>query len=330
MNGIKIPLGQRPSYYDGQLLLAKDFLDEQSYHSDARRRHNLVLHDWGVARGLAIARAQDKSVRIGPGAAIDAFGNEIRLDESSVVDLSAFRPRDRIHICLAYEEESSQSGGKNNNRVDCYANVTLAHDSDPRAGLVLGTVVLDDQGKVIDEAIDYTQTKYARLAAGSITAAQLHDELRRGWLRLPFRPDPMIEGPEEGIEAGLPAFRVGATEALSPDPKEAGERDRGAAGTMAIPIPPSVKHVTRFRIAGMENKGEISLLLMRGGWDPATRKHVRDILIEEKITRKEPFIEIYKVKETDTALDPEYHTLALWLKGTRRTAISLVAVEFAY
>jgi len=330
MNGIKIPIGQRPNYYDGQLLLARDFLDEQGYHIDAQRRHNLVMHDWGVVRGLAIARAQDRSVRIAPGAAIDASGNEIRLDESSVVDLSAFRPHERIHVCLAYEESSRQPGARDNNRVDCYAMVTLANDSDPRTGLILGTVTLDDQGKVNEDAIDYTQTKYARLAAGSITAAQLHDDLRRGWFKSPFRPDPMVEGPEEGVEAGLPAFRVGATEALSPDPKEAGDRDRGAAGTMAIPIPPSVKHITRFRIAGMENKGEISLLLLRGGWDPATRKHVREVLVEEKIVRKEPYMEIYKVKENSTALDPEYHTLALWVKGTRRTAISLVAVEFVY
>jgi hypothetical protein len=140
----------------------------------------------------------------------------------------------------------------------------------------------------------------------------------------------MVEGPEEGVEAGLPAFRVGATEALSPDPKEAGERDRGAAGTMAIPIPPSVRRVTRFRIAGMENKGEISFLLIRGGWDQKNMKYARDVLIDEKITRKEPFMEVYTVKEKETALDPEYHTLSLWLKGTRRTAISLIAVEFVY
>jgi hypothetical protein len=330
MNGIKIPIGQRPNYFDGQLLLAKDFLDEQRYHMDARRRHNLFLHDWGVARGLTIAKAHDRSVRIAPGAAVDAAGNEIRVDESSVVDLSAFRPHDRVHICLAYEEAASQPGTRDNNRVDCYANMTVAHNSDPHPELILGTVTLDAQGRVNEDAIDYTQTKYARLAAGSVTAVQLHDELRRGWLRLPFRPDPMVEGPEAGTEAGLPAFRIGATEALSPDPKEAGERDRGAAGTMAIPVPPSVKYVTRFRIAGMENKGEISMLLMRGGWDTEGKKHVRDVLIEEKIVRKEPFMEIYTVKEKQTALDPEYHTLALWLKGTRRTAISLIAVEFGF
>src|SRR5262249_39756332 len=148
------------------------------------------------------------------------------------------------------------------NRVDCYAVLTVVQESDPRSGLVLGTVTLNDQGKVTLEGIDYALTRYARLSAGSITAVQLHDDLRRGWLRLPFRPDPMVESPEG--EAGLPPFRVGATVALSPDPKEAGEKDRGAAGTMAIPIPPSVRHVARVRIAGMENKGEISFELIRG------------------------------------------------------------------
>jgi len=327
MNGMKIPIGKRPNYIHGQLLLENDFLDEQKYHIEARRRHNLNLQDWGVVRGLSVTRAHDKTVRIGPGAAIDASGNDIVLDDSNVVDLSAFRPHDRICICLAYEEAQ---GAAETKRVDCYAAVTLAKDSEARGGLILATVTLDDQGKVSEEAIDYSQTKYARLAAGSITAAQLHDDLRKGWLRLPFRPAPMVEGPEQGVEAGLPAFRVGATEALSPDPKEAGEKDRGAAGTMAIPIPPSVRRVTRFRIAGMENKGEISFLLIRGGWDQNNMKYARDVLIEEKITRKEPFMEVYTVKEKETALDPECHTLSLWLKGTRRTAISLIAVEFVY
>jgi hypothetical protein len=326
MNGIRVSLGQRPHYYDGQLLRAEDFMAEQGYHVRARQNHNKLLYDdWGVVRGLAVTPAQDRSVRVAPGAAIDDAGNDIRLDESSVIDLGEFRPRDRAHVCLAYEEVSRN--GKDASRVDCYAVLTAAHES---SGLVLASIALDDQGKVNAAAIDYTLTKYARLAVGSITAAQLHDELRRGWFRSTFRPDPMVEGPEEGTEAGLPAFRIGATEALSPDPREAGDRDRGAAGTMGIPIPPSARHVTRFRIAGIENKGEISFLLMRGGWEPDARKHVRDVLLDEKIVRKEPFLETYNVKEGSTALNPEYHTLALWLKGTRRTSISLVAVEFAY
>jgi hypothetical protein len=325
MNKIRVPVDKRPTYYDGQLLLAKDFLAEQEYHVRARQHHSRLSWDWGVVRGLAVTPAHDRSVRIAAGAAIDEKGNDIRLDDSSVIDLSDFRPRDRLHVCLAYEE--APAGDKHANHVDCFATLTAGHDS---SGLVLATITLDDQGKVDEATIDYTETKYARLAVGSITAAQLHEDLRRGWFRSPFRPAPMVEGPEVGTEAGLPAFRVGATEALSPDPKEAGDRDRGAAGTMAIPIPPSVTHITRFRIAGMENKGEISLLLMRGGWDPKTREHIRDVLVDKKLVGKEPYFETYEVSAEKTELNPEHHTLALWLKGTRRTAVSLIAVEFGY
>ena len=90
MNGMKIAIGKRPNYLDGQLLLKDDFLEEQKYHIDARRRHNLVMHDWGVVRGLAVTRAHDKSVRIGPGAAIDESGREIIVDDYNVVDLDVF------------------------------------------------------------------------------------------------------------------------------------------------------------------------------------------------------------------------------------------------
>jgi hypothetical protein len=80
----------------------------------------------------------------------------------------------------------------------------------------------------------------------------------------------------------------------------------------------------------MANKGEISLLLMRGGWDPKTREHIRDVLVDQKIVGKEPYFETYEVSAEKTELNSEHHTLALWLKGTRRTAVSLIAVEFGY
>src|SRR5262245_27648451 len=184
MSAMKVPLGQRPTYYDGQLLLAKDFIAEQDYHVRALRNHNRLYFDWGVVRGLEVTPAGDRSVRVAPGAAIDEKGNDIRLDESIVLDLGEFRPRDRVPVCLGYEEVPV--GGKEANRVDCYATVTASRDA---SGVVLASVPLDDQGRVDASAIDYTQTRYARLAAGSITAAQLHDELRRGWFRSAFRPE---------------------------------------------------------------------------------------------------------------------------------------------
>ena len=150
-------------------------------------------------------------------------------------------------------------------------------------------------------------------------------------MRLPFRPDPLVEAepdePEEERGKRPPAFRIGATESLSPDPEEAGEKDRGAAGTMAIPIPQGITQVTRLRIAGSANDGEILFKLFAGGWDPSKNKHVRKKLVDKKITSA-PFLETFDID--DTVLDPEYQTLSIWLRGTRRTAISLIAIEFVY
>ena len=127
-----------------------------------------------------------------------------------------------------------------------------------------------------------------------------------------------------------PAFRVGPTEVLTPDPRESGADDRGAAGTMAIPIPPSVTQVTRLRIAGATNEGAILLQLIRSGWDWGKKVHLPHQLLVEEVITGAPFMETFNINIDDTALDPEYQTLSLWLWGTRRTSISLVATEFVY
>jgi hypothetical protein len=118
---------------------------------------------------------------------------------------------------------------------------------------------------------------------------------------------------------------------LTLDHREA-ESDRGGAGTMAVPIPPSVTQITGLRIAGAENKGGVTIRLYRGGWDRAQRRPIAEPkeLLEGMgiLAAEEPFYKEYLIK--DTVLDPEYHTLSLWLWGKKRTSISLIAVEFVY
>jgi hypothetical protein len=331
MEKIPVAVEQRVNYYRGQLLLEDDFQAEQSYHVNARLHHNLKLHDWGVVRGLTVSRDSDTSLTINPGVAIDASGYEISLERAQHASVAGFGPKDLVQVGLGYEEVTAAGGsaGASQRRRDFRAVITVSKPPEDGAGLTLARVQLDEQGKVDEKTIDYSHTKYAKnVAPGSITATELHESLRRGWLRVPFRPAPMVEGPEEGTEEGLPAFLVGATEARSPNPTEPGGRDRGAAGTMAIPIPPNVKSVTRLRIAGLENQGEITLKLFVGGWDRERSQHIRKTILEETIPSARPFFMEYPI--TDSLLDPEYHTLALWLKGTRKTAVSLIAIEFVY
>jgi hypothetical protein len=329
MEKINTAIERRPNYYRGQLLLEGDFLAEQSYHVNARRRHNLNLHGWGVVRGLTVSRAGDNAITVTPGIAITETGIEIFLEQSQRVDLTEFGPNELLRVGFTYEEAAGSEAGAAAPAKWCdgYAVVTVSRISADSVGVTLATVQLDGQGKLGLEAIDYSQTQYVRtVAPGAITPTELHESLRKGWLRVPFRPDPLVNVPQGETEIP-PAFRVGATEALSPAHREAGETDRGAAGTMAIPLPPSVTQVTRLRIAGAMNEGEIILKLVVGGWDPNKNEHFRRMIVDATIT-SEPFLETFDIAET--ALDPEYHTLSLWLRGTRRTAISLLAIEFAY
>jgi hypothetical protein len=329
MEKIKIVIEQRPNYYRHQLLLEDDFLAEQNYHVNARRQHNLHLHDWGVVRGLTVSRDSDTSLTIHPGIAIDESGYEIFLEEPKHVSLAEFEPNELLRVGLSYEEATSSEGsaGASQKRRGFHAVITVSKLAEDSAGLTLARVHLDRQGKLGEAAIAYSHTRYARIVApGSITPTELHANLRQGWSRC--RPDlrPLVNVPEGETEMP-PAFRVGPTEALTPNPDEARERDRGAAGTMAIPIPLSVTHATRLRIAGLRNEGGIFLQLIVGGWNWSKHEHIHKVIVDEKITAA-PFMETFDID--DTALDPEYQTLSLWLRGMRRTSISLIAIEFVY
>ena len=323
MKPIKIPLGKRPHYSHGQLLLEGDFRDEQTYHVEARRRHNLNLYGWGVVRGLTVSHQSDKAIRIHEGVAIDKEGRELFFEGHHDVDLDEFESNEELRVALKYEESPDLGRGTapSHTRVDCYAVVSVSRRSEDNSGVTLATIRLDGQGRLSQTAIDYTDTHYVKIAPGSITATELHETLRKGWWRSPFRPIPLAEPPKGEAEIPRP-FRVGATEARAQHPE-----DEGAAGTMAIPIPPGVTRVTRLRIGGYENEGTIKLKLNISGWVPGKTKHELTPIVEEEITHA-PFLETYDTKVT--VLDPEYQTLSLWLWGTGRISISLVAVEFEF
>lgn len=329
MKKIATLVERRPHYYRGQLLLEDDFLAEQTYHIHARRRHNLHLHGWGIVRGLDVERESDNSIRIKSGFAVDAAGNDVLIEESKQVDLSEFGPNEELKVEIFFDDPVSTEAGSTvkQNRLDCTATITVTRQSDPPAGVMLATVRLDEKAKIGENAIDSSKARRLQaLGPGSITAVELNQSLKTGWLRLSLRSDPLVNVPK-GEKEIPPPFRVGATEALSPDPKDADERDRGAAGTMGIPIPPGATRVTRLRLAGSVNEGKIHFKLVTGGWDEKKNERQRTELLDENFEGA-PFLKTFPIK--DGRLDPEYQTLSLWIRGTRRTSISLVAVEFVY
>jgi hypothetical protein len=79
---------ERTRYFEGQRLSATDLAEEQLYFRDKARRHNQALHGWGVVSGLRVERGPGRwRVRVSPGYAIDAYGEEIVIESEVVVDL---------------------------------------------------------------------------------------------------------------------------------------------------------------------------------------------------------------------------------------------------
>jgi hypothetical protein len=80
---------ERVRYFARQLITADDLTQEQNYIRAKMRRHNRMLHGWGVVCGCAVTPNQnDYTVCIQPGYALSPQGDEILIDRTIAVDLS--------------------------------------------------------------------------------------------------------------------------------------------------------------------------------------------------------------------------------------------------
>lgn len=121
----EIPQMARNTLFDGKIMTAQDFLDEQNYFLGKHRRHNQYLHGWGTACGLKVhehpnAGCHDRYVLVQPGAAVDCCGREILVRAPAMIDfreafLAAWRQRHgpatppddqphRLEIAIRYQE----------------------------------------------------------------------------------------------------------------------------------------------------------------------------------------------------------------------------------
>jgi hypothetical protein len=116
----------RVKYFDGEFLRAVDFSAEQTYERDARRRHVLAQHTWGIVTGFELVEVPITGetdffdVVLMPGMAIDGFGRElvsyhaIRLDPTA---FAAFTTVAYQTVWLSYSEDDS--GAMPSNWADC-------------------------------------------------------------------------------------------------------------------------------------------------------------------------------------------------------------------
>jgi hypothetical protein len=317
----------RPAYFRGQLLDEADFQAEQDYHRDTARRHNSAFHAWGVVQGLTVTFDGTRRVSVSPGLAVDALGHEVILDEPAVVDLSGFDASRPVFVLLSYGEEPGESRatehGEGAARVHELSVVAASTTGGADGAVTLARVDLQAGGK--DGTISYADTPYASslVGPGRVGARELSAGLQTGWVRLPFKPIP--------LEDKKP-FRIGPTEARS--------AEDGAAGSMAIPVPPGMTRVQRFRIAGDRNEGVIRVEFFRCGWDPVGNDHEKSAMLSVEFDARTTTDDQAGTRKTtdafrftapiDGALDPQYHALAVVVTATKKASISLIAVEFGY
>jgi cytoskeletal protein CcmA (bactofilin family) len=98
---------KRLNYFDAQFLGETDFTDEQTYHLEMRRRHNRLLHSWGVADGgFPTTKSGDKTILVGAGTAIDKDGREIVLLDPTKVDLPGSADNQPFYVTARYDDET--------------------------------------------------------------------------------------------------------------------------------------------------------------------------------------------------------------------------------
>lgn len=83
---------QRVRYAAGMLLTADDLQADQDYFRGRLSRRNRLLHGAGIVSGLAVQLESDGSgdrVTVAPGLALDAQGNEVEVDQPTMLPLPA-------------------------------------------------------------------------------------------------------------------------------------------------------------------------------------------------------------------------------------------------
>jgi hypothetical protein len=188
-------------------------------------------------------------------------------------------------------------------------------------------VQLDDRARVAANAISLAGRQHLRtpIAPGSVTAAALDEHLRKGWLRMPFRPTTI---PQDQSDA-QPPFRVGPTETVAHKEIDGRPNTRGAGGTMAILLPPQTMRIHRLRVAGAANEKKLVLELFKGGWDPHQKKHVAVPLLKQEIGGA-PYDETFEIPHEHGDVHLECSTLSLELRSEGYARVSLIAIEVSY
>jgi hypothetical protein len=97
---------ERPRYFIDQVIGVDYLQQEQLYLREKARRHNRLLHGWGIVRGLEVQAGTPGTgeVTISPGYALDRRGEEIVVDTGATVDLSGHAAGKTLYLAVRHDE----------------------------------------------------------------------------------------------------------------------------------------------------------------------------------------------------------------------------------
>jgi hypothetical protein len=308
---------KRLKYFTHQFLREQDFEAEQAYHISMRRLHNRSVHGWGVVQGLEVRHKGEREITIEPGVAIDSLGREIVLSNPVVRDLSSFDRNSHTYVAIAYEEAWDDNDRYSSGGIEGYSRITespqiVEKKHEPAKD---GSVINLARVHINENGIIHRIETGIRSFVGTRSAAT-------GWIRLPFKPvrmEPLRIGgklvPPKLWDPSV-EFTVDVVSAYC---------EKGARGSMQIPIPPGAAKIRAFRICGTTG-GKVEVELIRGGWNAEANRAEQKPLLKRMVER-EAFDEHVQIEEEMQALG-ELHTLAVGVIAEGKTEISLVAVRF--
>jgi hypothetical protein len=77
---------ERSRFFPRQLVGADDLTQDQIYFREKLRRHNRLLHGWGIVCGAGVTPDGCKAV-VAPGYILGPYGDEILIDETTAIDV---------------------------------------------------------------------------------------------------------------------------------------------------------------------------------------------------------------------------------------------------
>ncbi len=100
----------RVNYFDRQFIRLAELRDEQAYHLQQHRRHNLSHHTWGIVLGLEVLKEDGMPV-VRPGLAVDGYGRELLLLNREPVGRAEFDRlgSSRLDLWLEYRLDLEDS-----------------------------------------------------------------------------------------------------------------------------------------------------------------------------------------------------------------------------